>query len=404
MKNSIRIKLSIMMFVEYFIWGAWFVTMGTYLTGIGFQGVAIGNAYSTTAWAAIITAFFISLVADKYFAAEKLTGVLHILGGIVLFGASLINTPGLFFWTLLLYTIFYMPTIALTNAITFNQTANPDKDFPRIRVLGTLGWIVAGLTIGFLNIENTPRPIQIAAIVSIMFGVYCFFLPDTPPKSKGKTTTVRDALGLDALALMKDRSYFVLIISSILITIPFACYHQFTNMMLNENNISNAAAKMTLGQGAELIFMWIMPFFLVRLGIKKMLAAGMLAWVSRYVLLAFGNSTELMWFIYLGIILHGISYDFFYVTGQIYVDKKAPRDLRASVQGFMTLVTFGVGWLIGAQISGWILQSYQIVNEAQKVIGHNWQVIMLIPSAIAAVVFVFFFSFFKNNEKSLSPE
>jgi nucleoside transporter len=386
-----------MMFVEYFIWGAWFVTMGTYLTTIGFQGADIGNAYSTTAWAAIISSFFVSLVADKYFAAEKLTGVLHIVGAGLLYLASDIQTAGPFFWVLLSYTIFYMPTIALTNAIAFRQTTQAGKDFPRIRVMGTIGWIAAGLLVGFLDIESGPLPMRIAAGVSLLMGVFCFFLPHTPPQSVGRSVSVKEILGLDALQLMKDRSFAVLILGSLLLTLPFAMYHPFTNMYLNEIGVSNAAGKMTLGQMAEVVFMLIMPFFFVRLGLKKMLLTGMFAWVARYLLFAFGNSAELVAFLYIGILLHGISYDFFYVTGQIYVDKKAPEDLRASVQGLMTFATYGVGWLIGAWLGGGILQAYQTTNAAEQVTGHTWPTIMMIPAGIAAVVMVCFMVLFKDE-------
>jgi len=401
MNMDVRIKLSVMMFLEYFIWGAWFVTMGTYLTTIGFQGSDVGNAYSTTAWAAIISSFFISLVADKYFAAEKLTGVLHLLGGGILFITAQIKEPGLFFWMLLLYTILYMPTIALTNAIAFQQTTEPGKDFPKIRVLGTIGWIVAGLTIGFLKLETGSWPMQIAAGVSVLTGFFCFTLPNTPPKSTGQSVSVKEILGFDALKLMKDRSFAILIISSLFITLPFAMYHPFTNMYLNEIGISNAAGKMTLGQMAEVVFMIIMPFFFVRLGIKKMLLAGMLAWVARYLLYAFGNNAELIIFLYLGILLHGICYDFFYVTGQIYVDKRAPANLRASLQGFLTFITYGVGWLFGAWTGGWILQRYQVTDAGEQVIGHIWRSAMLIPAAIAAVVTLFFVILFKDPKEKI---
>ena len=399
MKPKIRIQLSVMMFIEYFIWGSWFVTMGTYLTKMGFQGTDIGNAYSATAWAAIISAFFISLVADKYFAAEKLTGILHLLGGIAMYFASQMTSPIYFFWILLFYTICYMPTLALTNAIVFHQTSKAGKDFPNIRVLGTIGWIVAGLIIGFLKIEFGPQPMQIAAGVSILMGIYCFFLPHTPPKKQ--KTTIKDIIGLDALKLMKERPYAILIISSLFITIPFATYHNFTNLYLNELGIENAAAKMTLGQASEIIFMLLMPFFFLRLGIKKMLLIGMAGWVVRYVLFALGNDSTLISFLYIGILLHGLSYDFFFVTGQIYVDKKAPKEIKASVQGFMTLITYGIGWLIGAWVAGNILQKYQVVDAEQQVIGHNWSAVMLIPAIIAAIVFLFFLIFFKDkNEKT----
>jgi nucleoside transporter len=401
MQAKTRVQLSAMMFAEYFIWGAWFVTMGTYLTNIGFQGTDIGAAYSTTAWAAIISSFFVSLVADKYFAAEKLTGILHIAGAALLYAASTITTATLFFWVLLMYTICYMPTIALTNAIAFRQTTEAGKDFPRIRVMGTIGWIVAGLAIGSLGIESGPQPMRIAAGVSFLMGILSFFLPHTPPKPTGDKIRVRDILGLDALKLMKDRSFFILILGSLFITLPFAMYHPFTNMYLNEIGIANAAGKMTLGQMSEVVFMIAMPWFFVRLGLKKMLLVGMFAWVARFLLYAFGNNAELVFFLYIGIMLHGVCYDFFYVTGQIYVDKKAPADLRASVQGFMTFVTYGVGWLIGAWAGGAILQEYQLVDTMQRITGHDWRTIMIIPAGIAAIVTILFMTIFREEKEKI---
>ena len=401
MSAKIRLQLYIMMFVQFFIWGAWFVTMGTFLTRIGFQGSDIGSAYSTTAWAAIISSFFVSLIADKYFSAERLMAVLHLIGGALMFLVAQIKNPVLFFWALLAYTICYMPTIALANTITFHQTAQPGIDFPRIRVLGTIGRIVAGLIIGFLGIEFGPYPMQMAAGMSILFGFYCLTLPRTPPKSREAKVTFKAILGIDALRLLKERSFAVLIISSLLISLPFAAYFNFTNLYLNEIGVANAAAKMTLGQAAEVIFMWIMPFFFVRLGVKKMILLGMLGWIIRFALLGFGNNAELVWFLYLGILLHGLSYDFFYVTGQIYADNKAPKELRASVQGLMTFITYGVGWLLGSVISGFILQKYQILGANNEVIGHNWPVVMFIPAVYAAGVTVFFLVLFKDEKQSI---
>jgi len=404
MRFQVRFQLSLMMFMEYFIWGVWYVTAGTYLTEIGFEGTDVGKAYSSLAWGAIISSFFISLVADRYFAAEKLTGVLHLLAGCIMFLVSKITNPGLFFWVVLLYMILYMPTIALTNAIAFHQTKEAGKDFPGIRVLGTIGWIVAGIMISLLNIEKGPEPMRYAALFSILLGIFCFFLPHTPPKSTGKKVNIKDILGLDALKLMKNRSFTVLIICSLLITLPFAMYHQFTNMSLNELGIENAAGKMTLGQMSEVIFMLVMPFFFVRLGVKKMVLIGMFAWVARYLLFSFGDDPALVSFFYIGILLHGICFDFFYVTCQIYVDHKAPVSVRAGVQGFYTLITYGVGWLLGTLLSGVILEKYQIMDDAGKVINHTWPAVMRIPAIIAAVVAVIFLIFFKDEKDKIKLE
>jgi nucleoside transporter len=401
MKTTTYARLSTMMFFEYFIWGAWYVTMGTYLTKLGFQGSDVGGAYSTIAWAAVISAFFVSLIADKYFAAEKITGVLHILGGVLMYYVSTITSPGLFFWVLLAYALCYMPTIALTTAIGLHHCSDPGKQYPGIRVLGTLGWIAAGLTISLLDVEGGPEPMWLAALSSVFLGLYSFTLPATPPKSKGKTLTIREVLGGDALKLMKSRSFAILSISALLITLPFAMYHPVTNMFLNEIGVSNAAGKMTLAQASEVIFMLMIPFLFVRLGIKKLLLIGMVAWAVRFVLFMYGNNDTLIVFLYTGILLHGVCYDFFYVTAQIYMDKKAPQDLRASVQGFFTLLTYGVGWLIGSYLTGLVLQVYQITDGSGLVIGHHWQSVMIVPAAIAFVVAVLFSVIFKDDTKNI---
>ncbi len=398
MNSKIRTQLSVMMFIQFFIWGTWFVTMGTYLFKIGFSGVDIGDAYSTTGWAAVLAPFFIGMIADRFFSAQKVLGVSHILGAVMLYAASRMTTAGPFFWVLLGYTLLYMPTLALVNAISFNQMKNPGQEFPSIRVLGTIGWIAAGLLIGALEIESTATPMVIGAAVSLAMGLYSFTLPATPPKSAGKGATVRDVLGLDALALMKDRSYATLVISSLLICIPLSFYYNFTNAYLNEIGVANAAGKMTIGQGSEIGFMLLMPFFFKRLGIKKLMILGMLAWTVRYVAFAMGVGGA-QGLLYLGIALHGICYDFFFVTGQIYVDRKAPSAIQASAQGFIAFVTYGVGMLIGAKVSGQVVQAYTITDAAGKSV-HQWAQIWYIPAIAAGAVTLLFALAFKDDIKT----
>ena len=385
-----------MMLLEFFIWGVWFVPLGNYLTTIGFQGDEVGRAFSTLAWGSIISAFFVSLIADKYFSAQNLTGVLHIIGGALMFWVSTITNPTLFFWVLLAYNICYMPTVALTTTIALRHTPNAGKQFPRIRVLGTIGWIIGGLLISWLNLENGSTPMLLAAVASICLGLYSFVLPSTPPEKKDVKVKLKDIIGLDALKLMKDRSFAILILGTLFISIPFAMYFPYANMSMNEAGINDVAGLLSMGQMSEVIFMLLMPLIFVRLGIKRMLLMGMFAWVVRYVLFAFGDNQTLVWFFYLGIILHGICYDFFYVTAQIYVDKKAPGEFKASLQGLLTFMTYGVGWLIGTNLSGLELQRSQILENGQ-VVGHNWQSVMLVPAAIALVVAVLFIIFFKDE-------
>ncbi len=401
MDTKVRVQLSVMMFLEFFIWGAWFVTMGTYLSKIGFQGSDIGNAYSTTAWAAIISPFFVGMIADKFFSAQKVLAIAHIIGGGALFYASTITDAGTFFWVLLLYTLCFMPTLALTNAISFQQMSDTGKEFPKIRVLGTIGWIAAGWMIALLKIEDTSIPMRIAASASIALGVFSLSLPKTPPKSAGEKITISDIIGLKALSLMKERSFAIFAISSLLICIPLSFYYNFTNLFLNESSVSNAAGIMTFGQMSELFFMLLMPFFFARLGVKKMILTGMLFWAARYVLFAFGNNSNLVFMFYLGILFHGICYDFFFVTGQIYVDKKASEDIRASAQGFIAFITLGLGTLIGAKASGLVVEHYQLMDSGQ-VTGHLWKEIWIIPAAMAAIVTVAFALLFKDNKNAVT--
>jgi nucleoside transporter len=400
---SVRARLSAMMFLQFFIWGAWFVTLSTYLgQGRGFSGIDIGAAYSTMPWGAIVAPFLVGMVADRFFAAEKVLAVMHLLGAALLWAASSAASPAAVFWTLLLYALCYNPTLALVNAISFNQMASPAKQFPAVRVFGTMGWIVAGLIVGALGVEATALPLRLAAASSLALGLFAMALPHTPPKSLGHKVTVRDVLGLDALALMKDRSFAIFVIGSLLICIPLSFYYSFTNLFLNEMGVSNAAGKMTMGQMSEVLFMLVMPFFFVRLGVKKMLLVGMLAWAARYLLFAFGDPGGLVFMYYLGILLHGICYDFFFVTGQIYVDNTAPKSIQASAQGFITLVTYGAGMLIGALIAGVVADAYAI-KEAATITGHRWAAIWLVPAAMAFVVISLFALFFSEKPRT-APE
>jgi nucleoside transporter len=394
---SVRARLSAMMFLQFFIWGAWFVTLGTYLgQGLSFDGVQVAAAYSTMPWGTIVAPFFIGMVADRFFAAERVLGVMHFVGAGLLFLASTVSTPGQFFWVLLAYAFCYSPTLALVNAISFNQMASPAKQFPAIRVFGTIGWIVAGLCVGFMGVEATPVPLRIAAGASLALGLFSLGLPHTPPKSLGHKVTVRDVLGLEALSLMKRRSFAIFVLGSLLICVPLAFYYGFTNLFLNEKGIVNAAGKQTLGQISEVLFMLVMPFFFRRLGVKWMLVVGMAAWATRYLLFAFGNPAELVFMYYLGIVLHGVCYDFFFVTGQIYVDNTAPKTIQASAQGFITLVTYGVGMLIGTFISGMVVKGYQLAAN-NPAAGHDWTSVWLVPASMALVIILLFAFFFDGR-------
>lgn len=397
MKLSIRIKLSLMMFLEFFIWGSWFVTMGTFLAkSFSATGAQTGMAYNTQAIGAIVAPFIIGLIADRYFSAQKILGVLHLIGGALLWLAASSASFDQFYPYIFLYMLIYMPTLALVNSVAFRHLPDPAGQFAQIRVLGTIGWIVAGLIIGNLAWETQNLlhyTFQMAAVASIALGVLSFFLPDTPPAvDKNTKVSLRDILGLDALALLKDSRYLVFFIASILICIPLAFYYQNANLFLNESGVVNAASKMSYGQISETLFMLLLPVFILRFGIKIALLVGMAAWVLRYVLFAYGNADDAMWMLILGIVLHGICYDFFFVTGQIYTNHKAGEKIKSAAQGLITLATYGIGMMIGFTLAGIISDKY-VANGV-----HDWQNIWLIPAGIALAVLVLFLVSFKDEK------
>ncbi|WND02703.1 nucleoside permease [Temperatibacter marinus] len=402
MNSKLYAQLSTMMFLQFFIWGAWFVTLGTYLSGINFSGTDIGTAYLMNNIGAIISPFFIGMVADRYFASEKVMAVLHLVGGVTLYYVSDMTTAGSIILGLLFYNACYMPTLALVNTVSFNQMESPDTQFPRVRVWGTVGWIVAGLAITFIlanridNVEATSVPMKMAAAASILLGLFSFTLPNTPASNKGASVTIKDILGLDALTLLKDRSFAIFALCSLLISIPLAFYYAFTNLYLNEIGMEGVAATMSLGQVSEVVFMVLMPFFFRRLGVKWMLLIGMLAWVVRYAFFAVGDMDGLAWMIYGGILLHGICYDFFFVTGQIYVDKKADKKIRASAQGFIALITYGVGLAIGSSLSGRVVDTF--TTDGVK----DWVSIWWVPCILAALIALLFALIFKDESASES--
>ena len=415
MNMQIRLKLSIMMFVQFFIWGSWYVTMGTYLLqNLKFTGSQVALAYTCTAWAAIISPFFIGMIADRFFSAQKVLAVMHIIGGVALYFTTQVESSGTFFCLLMLHTLCYMPTLALVNAISMNQMTDPGKEFPGIRVLGTIGWIVAGLTILLLNkydaevnIEATNTPFLLGVGASAILAVYSFFLPNTPPKSTGQKVTMGDIIGVKALTLLKEPSFAIFFAASVLICIPLSFYYNFTNPFLNEVGMQGAAGKMTMGQMSEFFFLLVMPFFFKRLGVKWMLLVGMLAWATRYALFAFGNNETLVFMLYGGIILHGVCFDFFFVTGQIYVDQKAPKEIQANAQGFIALATYGVGMLIGTYISGWIVDKFVSgtgLVGGEEIALHNWKNIWLVPCAMAVVIIIAFVVLFNEKKQDVSTE
>jgi nucleoside transporter len=397
MPTATRLKLSVMMFLQYFVWGAWYVTMGTYLLRtLQFSGQESGLAYSTTALAAMVSPFFVGLVADRFFATERILAALHLVGALLLFYVSTLTDFSTFYPVLLGYTLCYMPTLALTNSLSFHHMRDPGREFPGIRVLGTIGWIVAGFVISALHAESVALQFRLAAGASVVLGLFSFMLPHTPPARVGHKVTTRDILGLDALELLKERSFAIFVIGSFLICIPLQFYYAFTNPYLTELGVTNTAAIQTMGQMSEIGFMLVMPFFFRRLGVKWMLLIGMATWALRYVLFAFGDGGPLLWMVYLGILVHGICYDFFFVTGQIYVDQKAPLHIRGAAQGFIAFVTLGVGMFVGSYMSGWVVDQYTYTQGTAQL--HTWEPIWLIPAGFAAGVLVLFALFFRAPE------
>ncbi len=398
MTLQMKARLSGMMFLEYFIWGSWYVTLATWLTGsLHFTGQQIGLAAGTTAIGAMIAPFLVGLVADKLFATQRVLAALHLVGAVLLFMASRqVNFSGVYF-LVLLYCLCFMPTLALTNSLAFRQMRDPKIEFGPIRVLGTLGWIVAGLLIGSLRLESTARPMQLAAAASLVMAVYCLTLPDTPPLARESRFTLSSVFPHEAVSLLRERSMAIFAIASFLICIPLQFYYAFTNLFLNETGVRNAAGKMTGGQMSELFCMLLIPWFFRRWGVKYMLVAGMTAWTLRYVLFAFGGVGDRMWMLWFGILLHGICYDFFFVTGQIYIDRKASLALRAAAQGLITFLTYGVGMFVGSWLSGGVVEHYTLATTDGSV-AHAWRSIWLVSAFASGLVLVLFLLTFNDKE------
>ena len=403
MKTTTRIQLSFMMFLEFFIWGGWFVTMGIFLPStLNASGAESALAYSTQSWGAIIAPFIIGLIADRYFNAERILGVLHLLGAVLMYQMATADNFAAFYPYVLGYMIAYMPTLALVNSVSFNQMTNPATEFSPIRVFGTIGWIIAGLSISYIFKWDSPDAVANGAlrntflmtgVASLILGIFSFNLPKTPPKGKQEGVTVSGILGLDALKLLKDRNFLVFFVSSVLICIPLAFYYQHAAQFLGEISVENPAGKMTIGQISEVLFMLLLPVFFTRFGFKKTILVGMLAWTIRYFLFSIGDAGSGVYLLLIGIALHGICYDFFFVSGQIYTDSKAGDSVKSAAQGLITLATYGVGMLIGFAIAGQITDSYALADG-----GHDWKQIWTFPALFAIGVFALFAIFFKKEK------
>ena len=409
MSTKTKIQLSLMMFLQFFIWGGWFVTLGTFLgNDLNATGAETGMAFSTQSWGAIIAPFFIGLIADRYFNAEKILGILHLIGAVIMYYMAQAESFDAFYPLVFAYMVAYMPTLALVNSVSFFQMKDPAKEFSLIRVFGTIGWIVAGLVISYVFHWDSKESISqgalsntfiMVAIASLILGLISFTLPKTPPSQSDGAISISDILGLDALKLLKDRNFLMFFITSILICIPLAFYYQQANPFLVELGMENPTGKMTLGQISEVLFMLLLPFFFKKFGFKKTLLVGMLAWAVRYALFAYGNAGELTFMLIMGIALHGICYDFFFVSGQIYTDFKAGEKVKSAAQGLITLATYGVGMLVGFWVAGKISDKYTLTDGT-----HDWLVIWMIPAVFALGVMVLFIVVFKDEKIELKEE
>ena len=397
--TAIRARLGLMMFLQFFVWGAWFVTLGTFLaTNLDATGAQTGMAFATQSWGAIVAPLFIGLIADRFFNAERILGLLHLAGAALLWAMHVAGDFAAFYPAALAYMVVYMPTLALVNAVAFRQMSDPAAEFAAVRIWGTIGWIVAGLAISYVFAwDDAARMAQgmlrntflLAAIASLALGLYSFTLPATPPRARG-VQELRELFGADALGLLRDRDFAVFFCSAILICVPLAFYYQNANLFLAETGVTNPTGKMTLGQISEAGFILLLPWCFRRIGIKFTLLAGMLAWSLRYVLFGFGDAGEGVWMLLLGIALHGVCYDFFFVAGQVYTDARAGERFKASAQGLLTLATYGLGMLIGFAVAGEITDRYAQAGS------HAWQSVWLFPAGLAFAVFVLFLVLFRD--------
>lgn len=434
-------RLCVMMFIQYGVWSFWLTTMGIYLSSpeMNFPGDKIGLAYSTTGWGAIFAPFLVGMIADRFCPAQIMLGILHLMTAALLWWLTSITDPIEFFLVLLAAMLCYMPTLALANSLGFEHVRNPEFDFPLIRTFSPLGWIVAGLVVGSLpsvvpewfgglkDIQGTAIPFKLSAAFSALMGLYAFTLPHTPPKSLGKKVTFADIAGLQTLSLMKDRSFAIFVVCSLLLCIPTAFYFQSAGVFFTQEGMKHVASKMVLAQVSDVVFLALMPFFLKRFGIKGVILTGLGAWVARYLLFAAGvghtpDEQDVVFdgfnsvlvhlqsdvakynLFYIAILLHGMCYDFFFLAGQIYVDQRAPREVRSNAQGFIALVTLGVGMTIGNILNGYVTNwvTTETVNSAGETIKTiDWRTLWLVPAAIAGTVGVVFLALF--HEKAAAP-
>lgn len=404
--NTTRMLLSVMMFLQFFLWGSWYVTAPNFLTTIGFTGGDIGWTYTVGPIAGIISPFFVGMIADRFFPTQRVLGAMHLIGAGLMYvassqmGSASPSTINAIFFG---YMLTFFPTLALTNTLAMRNLTNSETEFPSIRVQGTMGWIAGNLVMTFTGFEKTIDQFGVATGIALVLGLFSFLLlPSTPPTATGKIST-REILGLDALAMLKNKSYFVFLLCSTLICIPLAYYYQITSRLVEMVELP-IGQTMSYGQMSEIFFMLVMPLLFARLGVKKMLAIGMLAWVVRYGLFSVGGASQVSVAVIIGIILHGICYDFFFVTGQIYTDQAAPPHLRGQAQGLLVLFTLGIGMAIGAQVAGWRETHYtptqQFADKLEGLRAMDWKPLWMEPAMFAAAVLLIFLILFREPARS----
>ena len=398
MLTTTRVKLSVMMFLQFFVWGAWYGQVTKYLeTQLHATGIQQGAAFSTFSIAMLVAPFFVGMIADRYFAAQKVLGVLNLLGAAILYYLIQVNDADQFFWALLVYCLTFAPTLALTSSIAMQQMTSPEKEFPGIRVLGTVSWIVVTNIVGYYGFGDKVTIFQLSMYSAVVLGIFSFFLPDTPPKAT-TSTSVSQILGLDAFKLFKDRSFAIFFLSSVLICIPLSFYYAMANPSLTDGGMQNVENKMSLGQASEVIFMLLIPLAYTRLGVKKMLIVGLIAWIIRFICFGYGDGGSGEWMLFLAIVLHGVCYDFFFVTGQIYTDNKAGEKIKSSAQGLISLATYGIGMGIGSYLSGIVKDMFKTGDTV------NWTYFWLVPAGIAAVVLIVFVLLFTDKKRIQATE
>jgi nucleoside transporter len=395
-------KLSIFMFLQYFIWGGWYVSMGTYLANaLRFGGQEIGAAYGAFAIGSIISPFFVGLIADRYFAAEKLLAILGVLGAVVLCALPQLVTFASFYPALILYCALFAPTLALGNSVALHHLADAKTDFPRVKIWSAVGWIGGGVTLSLLKGEQSAIQFYLAGGASLLLGAFSLALPHTPPKKVGADVRVADILGLDALSLLRKPSFAIFVGCVFLICIPLYFYFVMMSIYLTELQWAGLAGKMSLAQVSDVIFLFLLPLMLKRLGYKKTIALGIIAWTTRYFLLwaSVGNLSLQVPLIFAAILLHGVCYDFLFIAGQLYADDEANERIRSATQGFMAFILWGIGAFVGTMLAGRVLAMHTLA-QANGAVAHRWQNIWLTPAFGAAAVLVIFLIFFRDPRRA----